>query len=208
MLLVIFWLIPKAYQNPSLQTVPSCCQRFYEFKCNKYEIHFYPKDPFIHTAFSTWSLKFARIVFLPQQQTVKRCCRVCDENLAIYRQCFEIYTWIKLYAFIVGKAIVFTVFVKLRCINPSHTMCNPLWSQNNNSTKNTTITKKRCSNAQRYFLPCCPLSSYTFFVQVREIVKYFCSRKSTVWWHHSRINDKEFSIYGTAQQMLHVKAWL
>ena len=40
----------------------------------------------IHTFFSTWSLKFACIYFLPQQQTVKYCCCVWDENLAIYRQ--------------------------------------------------------------------------------------------------------------------------
>ena len=126
MLLVIFWLIPKAYQNPSLQTVPSCCQRFYEFKCNKYEIHFYPKDPFIHTAFSTWSLKFARIVFLPQQQTVKRCCRVCDENLAIYRQCFEIYRWIKLYVSNPSNtALLFRLEYKARYSYSRHTLNFP-----------------------------------------------------------------------------------
>ena len=32
--------------------------------------------------------------FLPQKQKVKHCCCLCDE---IYRQCFEIYWWIKLY---------------------------------------------------------------------------------------------------------------
>ena len=54
-----------------------------------------------HTFISTRSLKFARIIFLPQHHTSKQCSCVCDKISAIYRHCFEIYfeiyRWIKLY---------------------------------------------------------------------------------------------------------------
>ena len=51
----------------------------------------------LHTVFYVWSLKFARIVFSPQQHTTKQHCCECEEILAIYRQCSEIYRWIRLY---------------------------------------------------------------------------------------------------------------
>ena len=50
-----------------------------------------------HTILSKRSLKFARNVFLPKKQKVKHCCCLCHEILAIYRQCFEINRWMKLY---------------------------------------------------------------------------------------------------------------
>ena len=52
---------------------------------------------FYHTVLYVWSLKFARIVFSPQQHTTKQHCCECEEISAIYRQCSEIYRWRTLY---------------------------------------------------------------------------------------------------------------
>ena len=49
------------------------------------------EHPINHTVLYVWSLKFARIVFSPQQHTTKQLCCECKEISAIYRQCIEIY---------------------------------------------------------------------------------------------------------------------